>query len=80
MRSALGALWCVVCLGGAWIRMKASRNFNLRARFRGRSEPIYFVGQNPITLTGVVITTSTALTAIGIGSQNSFTCDNSRRA
>src|SRR6202166_1071225 len=37
---------------------------NLRDRFGGWSEPIYFLGQNPITLTGAVITTSTALTTI----------------
>jgi hypothetical protein len=37
---------------------------NLRERFRGWSEPIYFLGQNPVTLTGAVITTSTALTTI----------------
>ena len=37
---------------------------NLRDRFRGWSQPIYFLGQNPISLTGAVITTSTALTTI----------------
>ena len=37
---------------------------NLRGRIREWSEPIYFLGQNPITLTGAVITTSTALTTI----------------
>ena len=37
---------------------------NLRERIRDWSQPIYFLGQNPITLTGAVITTSTALTTI----------------
>lgn len=36
----------------------------LRERFRNWLEPIYFLGQNPITLTGAVITTSAALTTI----------------
>src|SRR5271166_235800 len=36
----------------------------LRDRFRDWSQPIYFLGQNPVTLTGAVITTSTALTII----------------
>ena len=30
---------------------------NLRERIRDSSQPIYFLGQNPITLTGAVITT-----------------------
>src|SRR5260370_5086571 len=37
---------------------------NLRERIRERAQPIYFLGQNPITLTGAVVTTSTALTTI----------------
>jgi NapC/NirT cytochrome c family, N-terminal region len=37
---------------------------NLRERIRDWSPPIYFLGQNPVTLTGAVITTSTALTTI----------------
>ena len=37
---------------------------NLRGRIRDWSQPIYFLGQNSITLTGAVITTSTALTTI----------------
>src|SRR6202166_2955234 len=37
---------------------------NLRDRIRDWAQPIYFLGQNPITLTGAVITTSTALTTI----------------
>src|SRR5580704_4938358 len=37
---------------------------NLRGRIRDWSQPIYFLGQNPITLIGAVITTSTALTTI----------------
>ena len=37
---------------------------NLRASVREWTQPIYFLGQNPITLTGAVITTSTALTTI----------------
>src|SRR6202045_653845 len=37
---------------------------NLRERIRDWSQPIYFLGQNPITLTGAVIATSTALTTI----------------
>ena len=37
---------------------------NLPERFRDWSPPIYFLGQNPVTLTGAVITTSTALTTI----------------
>src|SRR6202790_1881282 len=36
----------------------------LRERFRDRVKPVYFLGQNPVTLTGAVITTSTALTTI----------------
>ncbi len=37
---------------------------SLRERFQDWSQPIYFLGQNPITLTGAVLTTSTALTII----------------
>ena len=37
---------------------------NLRGRIRDSSQSIYFLGQNPITLTGAVITTNTALTTI----------------
>jgi hypothetical protein len=37
---------------------------NLRQRIRGWAQPIYFLGQNSLTLTGAVITTSTALTTI----------------
>src|ERR1700688_2118287 len=37
---------------------------NLRERIRDWAQPIYFLGQNPTTLTGAVITTSTALTII----------------
>ena len=37
---------------------------NLRERIRDSAQPIYFLGQNPVTLTGAVITTSTALTTI----------------
>ncbi len=37
---------------------------NLRERIRDWSQPIYYLGQNPVTLTGAVITTSTALTNI----------------
>ena len=37
---------------------------NLQERFRGRLQPIYFLGQNSITLVGAVVTTSTALTTI----------------
>ena len=37
---------------------------NLRERFRNWSQPLYFLGQNPITLTGAVLTTSTALTTV----------------
>jgi nitrate/TMAO reductase-like tetraheme cytochrome c subunit len=37
---------------------------NLRGRIREWSQPIYFLGQNPVTLTGAVIATSTALTTI----------------
>ena len=36
----------------------------MRDRFRNWSQPIYFLGQNPVSLTGAVITTSTALTTI----------------
>jgi len=36
----------------------------LQERIRERAQPIYFLGQNPLTLTGAVITTSTALTTI----------------
>src|ERR1700728_1102866 len=37
---------------------------NLRERIRGWLEPIYFLGQNTISLAGAVITTSTALTTV----------------
>ncbi len=37
---------------------------NLPERVRERLRPIYFLGQNPITLTGAVVTTSAALTTI----------------
>src|SRR5664279_4770715 len=37
---------------------------NLPERIRDWSQPIYYLGQNPVTLTGAVITTSTALTTI----------------
>ncbi len=37
---------------------------NLPERFRDWSQPVYFLGQNPLTLTGAVVTTSTALTTI----------------
>jgi hypothetical protein len=37
---------------------------NLREQFREWAQPIYFLGQNRTTLTGAVITTSTALTTI----------------
>jgi hypothetical protein len=37
---------------------------NLPGRIRDRAQPIYFLGQNPTTLMGAVITTSTALTTI----------------
>src|ERR1700721_1780318 len=37
---------------------------NLREGIRGWSQPIYFLGQNSITLTGAVITTSPPLTTI----------------
>src|ERR1019366_6852139 len=37
---------------------------NLQERFRDWSQPIYFLGQNPVTLTGAVVTTSAALTTI----------------
>jgi hypothetical protein len=37
---------------------------NLQERIRAWSQPIYFLGQNPVTLTGAVITTSAALTTI----------------
>jgi len=37
---------------------------NLRDRIRDWSQPIYFLGQNSLSLTGAVITTSAALTTI----------------
>src|SRR6202046_322825 len=37
---------------------------SLKEQLRGWSQPIYFLGQNPVTLTGAVIATSTALTTI----------------
>jgi len=37
---------------------------NMRERIRQWLPPIYFLGQNPVTLTGAVITTSAALTTI----------------
>jgi hypothetical protein len=37
---------------------------NLRKQIRDWAQPIYFLGQNPLTLTGAVVTTSTALTTI----------------
>ena len=36
----------------------------LRERIRGWSQPIYFLGQNTVTLAGAVITTSTALATV----------------
>jgi hypothetical protein len=36
----------------------------VRDRLRSRLQPIYFLGQNPVTLSGAVVTTSTALTTI----------------
>ena len=38
----------------------------LRERIRDWAQPIYFLGQNPLTLTGAVITTSTALTTAAL--------------
>src|ERR1700721_2570693 len=37
---------------------------SLRDRIRDWSKPVYFLGQNPVSLTGAVITTSAALTTI----------------
>jgi hypothetical protein len=37
---------------------------NLREGIRDWSQPIHFLGQNPVSLTGAVITTSRALTTI----------------
>jgi nitrate/TMAO reductase-like tetraheme cytochrome c subunit len=37
---------------------------NLRERIRSWSQPIYFLGQNAVSLAGAVITTSTALTTV----------------
>ena len=37
---------------------------SLRERVRDWSQPLYFLGQNPVSLTGAVITTSTALTTV----------------
>jgi NapC/NirT cytochrome c family, N-terminal region len=37
---------------------------SMRERIREWTQPIYFLGQNPVSLTGAVITTSTALTTI----------------
>jgi len=37
---------------------------DLPERVQQRLRPIYFLGQNPTTLTGAVITTSSALTTI----------------
>src|ERR1700684_1466370 len=37
---------------------------SMRDRFRNWSQPIYFLGQNPVSLTCAVITTSTALATI----------------
>src|SRR5271165_377499 len=37
---------------------------SLRESIRDWAQPIYFLGQNPVTLTGAVITTSTALTIL----------------
>src|SRR5713226_1458201 len=39
-------------------------HMTLRERIRDWMQPIYFLGQNPVTLTGAVIATSTALTTI----------------
>lgn len=36
----------------------------LRERIRDWTQPLYFLGQNPLTLAGTAITTSTALTTI----------------
>jgi hypothetical protein len=48
------------------VERRKERNglMNLQERIRERLQPIYFLGQNPITLTGAVVTTSTALTTI----------------
>src|SRR5664279_4809783 len=45
---------------------------NLPERFRDWSQPSYYLGQNPVTLTGAVITTSTALTTIAFWFYDSF--------
>jgi hypothetical protein len=37
---------------------------SMRSRFRNWAQPIYFLGQNPVSLTGAVLTTSTALTTV----------------
>ncbi len=37
---------------------------NLQERLRDWLQPIYFLGQNPVTLTGAAVATSTALTTI----------------
>src|SRR5580692_2582648 len=37
---------------------------SLRERIRDWTQPIYFLGQNPTSLVGAVITTSTALTTV----------------
>ena len=38
---------------------------SLRERLREWSKPIYFFAQNPLSLRGAVLTTSTGLTTIG---------------
>ena len=37
---------------------------SLRERIRDWTQPIYFLGQNPTSLVGAVVTTSTALTTV----------------
>jgi nitrate/TMAO reductase-like tetraheme cytochrome c subunit len=59
--SAITSIWELVELENTENRVF---QMNLRERFREWSQPSYFLGQNPVTLTGAVVTTSTALTTI----------------
>ncbi|MGA8621334.1 MAG: hypothetical protein WB660_22775 [Candidatus Sulfotelmatobacter sp.] len=45
---------------------------NLGDSIRGWSRPIYFLGQNPISLTGAVLTTRAALTMIAFWFYDAF--------
>jgi hypothetical protein len=57
------------------MRTNRRLKMNLRERLRVWTQLIYFLGQNPITLTGAVITTSTALATIAFWFYDFFCLD-----